>query len=343
MRGRVALTAVLWLVLAAGCASQRLSLSALPASPIAVTYWSGEDSRRRAELLDERQEVRSRRGIAAVSDLGALVREDTFDSGSELLRYPGRLVLLDPSTKEIRPIESAPPGARALSWSDDRQRLLFTSSRSTGRFQLYELDVASGDVRAITYGTRQHPAGTFGPDGRVAFGSLDERDGSYEGRLWVTGPHAGTPAVLSTDRIVESLCWSPGGETLVYVTQRTRMRSGRPQVERVLVARSPEPGADEKVLGPGRDPAFTPDGELIVYSGPDRGEWRLRRMRPDGSGRAPVGGSARSELTPAVSPDGEYVAYVSQEGGYAHLYVRRMDGSGDRILLEDGTVMSPVW
>jgi Tol biopolymer transport system component len=66
-------------------------------------------------------------------------------------------------------------------------------------------------------------------------------------------------------------------------------------------------------------------------------------MRPDGSGRTPLGKGAHDERSPAVSPDGRFVAFIAEESGLDRLFVRRMDGSGDRILLGDGAVAWPVW
>ena len=99
----------------------------------------------------------------------------------------------------------------------------------------------------------------------------------------------------------------------------------------------------ERRLGAGREPAFSPIGDWIVYSAPSRAGWRLRRMRVDGSARSPTTAGIRDEKMPAVSPDGQFVAYVREATGLERLFVRRLDGSGDRILLDSGAVFAPVW
>ena len=77
---------------------------------------------------------------------------------------------------------------------------------------------------------------------------------------------------------------------------------------------------------------------------PVKRELRLWRIRPDGSGRAPIGRGMRQEARPAISPDGRLVAYVASESRpRRHLYLRRLDGTGDRILFADGDGQYPVW
>ena len=93
---------------------------------------------------------------------------------------------------------------------------------------------------------------------------------------------------------------------------------------------------------PGRDPDFSSDG-WIVYSAPFRRSWKLYRLRPDGSARAPVGRELLEEEQPAVSPDGKLVLYVAETEHRADLYLRRMDGSGDRILFQNGDATFPTW
>jgi Tol biopolymer transport system component len=97
----------------------------------------------------------------------------------------------------------------------------------------------------------------------------------------------------------------------------------------------------------GRDPVFTSDGAWVVYSQQHHGQWRLWRMRPDGSGKGAIGSPGTSEtydeIRPAVSPDGRFLVYVSLENQRERLRIRRFDGSGDRPLLQAGDASDPVW
>jgi len=110
-----------------------------------------------------------------------------------------------------------------------------------------------------------------------------------------------------------------------------------------LMARMPVLGGEPRRIGPGREPAFSPDGEWIVYNAPVHRGWKLYRIRPDGSGRKAIGRGVFDELQPSFSPDGRLVVYVSDDGVHKRIYLRRVDGTGDRVLLEAGGGYAPVW
>ena len=147
--------------------------------------------------------------------------------------------------------------------------------------------------------------------------------------------------MITDGALAESLRWSPSGDPIVFVVVQ-RLRGGLPP-RPYMIRQSPSADAQATMLTTGRDPTFTPDGEWIVYSAPVGSDWKLRRIRSDGSGRAPLGKSMRDEVSPTVSPDGRFVVYVAREGGQDLLFMRRMDGSGDRVLPADGSFESPVW
>ena len=147
--------------------------------------------------------------------------------------------------------------------------------------------------------------------------------------------------MLFQNRGAEVVRLSPDGEMLVYV-RRSPSKAGRLRRPSALVALDVATG-EERELGPGREPSFSPNGDWIVYSAPSRDGWRLRRMRADGSARSPIAAGIRDEKMPSVSPDGRFVVYVRESTGLDRLFVRRMDGTGDRILLDEGAVFAPVW
>ena len=105
-------------------------------------------------------------------------------------------------------------------------------------------------------------------------------------------------------------------------------------------------------MGPGVDPAFTPDSKQIIYSAPRRvsGEagvdtrFRLRRARVSGLQRGGYEMGPFDQVEATVSPDGRILAYVAIDPELRSiLYVRRIDGSGERILFNHGAALGPVW
>jgi hypothetical protein len=76
--------------------------------------------------------------------------------------------------------------------------------------------------------------------------------------------------------------------------------------ERLLVLTRPD-GAEERVLGTGIEPAWSPDGRHLYYVDGDR-LWRLQVAPATGTPAALPGSGGRE---PAVSPDGRSVAFTA--------------------------------
>jgi TolB protein len=132
--------------------------------------------------------------------------------------------------------------------------------------------------------------------------------------------------------------WSPDGKLLAYQTIGPDRREAIAVVD-VDAGGDPAP----RLLGRGRDPEFSPDGQWIVYSAPTRKGWKIFQVHPNGLGKRALGTSALEEHDPAVSPDGGFVVYVADDEDRQKLRVRSFDGAGDRPLLLDGDGASPVW
>jgi hypothetical protein len=68
-------------------------------------------------------------------------------------------------------------------------------------------------------------------------------------------------------------------------------------------------------------------------------------MRPDGSGKHPLGASSRRERQPVVSPGGRFLVYMSEEsdGARQQLWVRSLPAMTDRPLAHDHDALSPAW
>ncbi len=335
-----------------GCASSMggLSLEEVSDSPIAFVYWEPEAARRRQELIDERRSGRSsalpsRVGVATADGIATLFGRDAA-SAEGLGRFPGRVVLLDPSSGEVTRFEGAPTNARPLAWSSDRQRLIFTSGHLESGFQIYEYDLASAELRALTRGPRMHLEADYARDGRLVISFVEQRGaGRSSAGMVVTDAHGAHPEPVVDAAYPSGPRFAPDGESVVYVRAVNRPpRTGQDRDLSTIVTQAPALGAEPVVLARGREPVFLPDGSGLVFTTETTDGWRLHRMRIEGGGRARLGGSIRDERNPAVSPDGRHVVYVSPgDDGIERLYIRRIDGSGDRILLGEGAAAWPVW
>jgi hypothetical protein len=130
--------------------------------------------------------------------------------------------------------------------------------------------------------------------------------------------------------------WDGSGTQIAYSTSRGN------EAARIYVAAA---GANSvgRDLGFGKDPAWRPGYDLLVFNGPDMAgqEPGLRAMRAsgDGSDRFPLTGTLNgNDQRPTWSPDGSYVVFMSKdrEGGNSWEVYRFNWQSGEVVLLTDG-------
>jgi Tol biopolymer transport system component len=328
------------------CAMGGVPTSELPDAPIAFTYRTAEEARRRAEQLADDpsgpevgQPVR-RTGyndIIATDDSLASYFGRLFGKVGEEERYAGRLAFLSPRTGEVSVVAAARRGSIALAWSPEHDRLLFSQPGDLD-YQIYEYEVESSTVRPATHAPPAHTQACYGADGRIVVAAVDARVSPVRSYLAISGPGGRRPFRALTDGPFDhSPACSPASAHVAFV------RGGDGGRMELLVLGLDSDGPPRR-LAPGRHPAFSHDGEWIAFAAPYQRELRLWRMRPDGTGRAPIGRGIRHEARPAISPDGRIVAYVAaEEPPRRHLYLRRFDGTGDRILFADGDGEYPVW
>jgi len=202
--------------------------------------------------------------------------------------------------------------------------------------QMFEFDRTTEEVRQLTRGRGVHPDGCYGPEGRFVLVRAEVKRGRAVSQIQLTEPGGIRPQAISEGPTDYGPACAPDGRAIAWVTLDERGRDG-------LIVRMPALDGEPRRIGPGRDPAFSPDGEWIVYSALVRREWKLYRIRPDGSGRKAIGRGVLDELQPSFSPDGRLVVYVSDDGLHKRIYLRRFDGTGDRVLLESGGGHDPVW
>ena len=330
---------------ALGCAGSALLSADLPDAPIAIHWRDAVAARKHAEWLESQQPggdlPRGRQGVPNVDDiahyLGMLTGVGQGHSSEE--QAAGRLALLDPRSGAVTPVEAALRDAIPVVWSEPGRRLVFSQFEGDTR-QLYELDVARGEVRRLTRGPNAHSRGCLLPDGSLvasSAGPVQAPDGAFAlvSRIVRTRPGGAAPEPLSDGPADHSPACAPDGGAVVWVSRGPKGREA-------LVSRMPLE-AEPRPIGPGRDPSFSHDGQWVIYAAPAQRSWRILRVRPDGTGRAPVGESVLEEHQPAFSPDGRLALVVVHAGAARWLHVRRLDGSGDRILFDDGDAEFPVW
>jgi Tol biopolymer transport system component len=312
-------------------------------APIAFVYYDVETTRRRSEKILEAMERDSggtvagkKRGVAEAKKVARFIKEAIGYRGEDP-KLLGRLALLDPRTREVSVVEGARKGAVPQDWSADHKRLLFTQIVHNDRPQLFELDVATGQIGSLTRGREAHPEGCYGPNGSIVYTSVDTLSGRGEARIMLYDPLEKHPRQISRVGYAYYPTCAPDGSEVAYSTVPLSGGAQR------IVIQSLEPGAEPRVLTSGKEPAFSADGSLIAFSAKRKGEWALWRIRPDGKGRTSLGYGGFDEHRPNLSPDNKHVLYVADTTLNQRLFLRRIDGSGDRIFFEGGDGDRPIW
>jgi hypothetical protein len=323
----------------AGCAKP-LPDAELPETPIAFVYWTLAQGRDRAERMGAEPAEAPGSG-EGVMDLNAM--DDLIDRLRGVRRMPpdlqGRLAFYHPRTRSIEVLDAFVPGAVPCSFSAGHDRLL-VATRRRGVPRLFQYSLDRRDVAPAVSGHGLQLDGSYGPGGRIAFAGSERVSERLRLSAWVTEEGGTAPKRLTAGPHDTRVAWSPDGRTLLVQSPGRNER----EIIRAFDLRSSEPVP--RLVARGREPAFSPLGDWVVYSREVDGGWRLWRMRPDGTGKTAVGHRPQGEADerhPTISPDGRYVAYVAERDGRQRIRIRGMDGFGDRLLIEDADGTQPVW
>jgi TolB protein len=341
---RLALAIALPGLALAGCAGAGIGAEELPGAPIAFVHFDAAATRLRTEQAERELKRRTgattavaKRGVAKLDDFASFLQSTYGVQTADEKRMQGRMALLDPRTGEVTVVENARRGAVPQDWSSDRTRLMFSQVVHDELPQLFEFDLPSGETRRLTYGQMAHPEGCYGPDGSVVFTAVDVRTGQPQASIMWTDTAGKEAELLSPPGYNYYPTCAPDGSAVAF----TNISTGS-DTQRVYV-RSPIRTGQPRMLSRGTEPAFSADGEWIVFSAEIQGQSTLWRIRPDGTGRGSLGGSALDERRPGLSPDNRLVVYVADTTFHREIYIRRADGTGNRILHGDTDGDRPVW
>lgn len=136
---------------------------------------------------------------------------------------------------------------------------------------------------------------------------------------------------------------SPDSKRVVYDSEARRNRGYSIYIATV-------DGRQHNYLGPGVDPAWSPDGSVIAYARTVGNHTQIKLRSPDGSGASKViTAGACDHNEPTWSPDGAYIGFVANCGHTLdskiwNLFVIRKDGSGLQQLTDGTSDMDmPTW
>ena len=204
--------------------------------------------------------------------------------------------------------------------SADGKKLAVSSDRR-GNQDLWTLPSMGGAMTPLTDDPTPDWNPRWSPDGsKIAFYAY--RSGNRD--IWVM-PSSGGPArqLTSKTRFDWFPSWSPNGGEIAFSTQTPA------SVEIVSAA-----GGESRLLTSGAQPAWSPDGQWLVFTH----DGRLFRVARDGRERSLIPTTHRLQ-TPRFSRDGQSIYFSVVEGPSENHGIWRLalrDGTNTRLMLLEG-------
>jgi TolB protein len=185
------------------------------------------------------------------------------------------------------------------------------------------------------------------PCGTIAFAS-----NVGEHRERVTLVTASGAAIRSLEVVGQSMfpaAVSPDGRTLLMLRSEPLSEGKtRDRFELIEFGSSGDVVGEPRIVGPEggalRNPAWSPDGNWLVFESDSASFRDLYRLDLGAASTLRLTDDAEGNFEPAVSPDGQTIAFVSSRDGDAELYSMASDGGAPRRLtVSRGDDSQPVW
>lgn len=239
-------------------------------------------------------------------------------------------------------------------------------------------EAVAAEATAATEETSDSSSASVGAGGSIIYSAYNPSETRWE--ILSVPADGGSPKTLVTDGKFPAL--SPDGKQLLYRTERidaiglhiydlttgqnrrvtiyaehTLPRWGGNNTEFVFSVQEPGTGrwlvyqgfadgkGDPVILGDGRTPAWSPNGDVVAFQGTDpQGNNPGIYLMPLGGGKTTRLTTHESDRSPAFSPDGSKVAYMSTRSGNWDVYVVNTGGGEPRqITTSRGNDGLPTW
>jgi TolB protein len=228
------------------------------------------------------------------------------------------------------------------SLSPDGKSVVYAAFRQANIYEIYEMNLATGNVVRLTNKLGNLNAPEISPDGKyISFKTWSPN--TDKNVLWMMERN-GENADKVSQVVGWDPTWSPDGKYILFASdmdgeiQLFRIRINGKELHRVSDLSGIRGRSD-----------WSPDGQLIVTYAGEAWQREVYIMNVDGSNArvlSPVGGNSQG---PSFSPDGNWVTFTSyfDHPGDDHgceIYIMRVDGTDLRRLTDnDYCDYQPRW
>jgi Tol biopolymer transport system component len=212
---------------------------------------------------------------------------------------------------------------------------IYFSSRQTGSFDIYSMNLRGRGLRRLTGGL----GALYAPerssmDDRIVFAnSSDNRQ-----LIWIMRTDGKNPHAVSSGPDDIDPTYSPNGLMIAFASART----GRRQLY-VMDRDGSEVRQITDLPDMGGRSTWSPDGRrLAFYAGPPENH-NIYVINVDGTGLVQLTNGG-DNLGPSWSPDGNWIAFTSFRDGNNEIYIMHPDGTGVTRLTNNTTSdWQPRW
>jgi Tol biopolymer transport system component/pimeloyl-ACP methyl ester carboxylesterase len=212
-------------------------------------------------------------------------------------------------------------------WSPDGSQILFHKHQSDEIWSINVMDADDSNERRLTHTETQDAAPVWSPDGsQIAF-TRDED-------IWVMNADGSDQRLLMDDPVASSgPDWSADGREIVF-------ESGRHGNTEIYVMDSDGSNLRRLTNNEAEDwwPTWSPDGSQIAFMSTLDGDWEIYVMDANGGNLRQLTDNAVDDRGPAWSPDGTRIAFVSNRAtglpNDTEIYVMNADGSDVQQIIE---------